>query len=1073
MNLLKQVLTSAFNIRDGEGRLTALLFVHSFCLGTVTVSFSTAASALFLTAFDVGMLPYVYIGSAGMAVLIGLIYTRLQARLPFAALLVITLGFVLLTVAGFRLGLALSDSKWLIFSLLFWLRLVIVLANLEFWGLAGRLFDIRQGKRLFSLIGSGELSASILGGFATPAFVMGFGTQNLLWVSVAGLVVSVGILLAIIRSYGDQLALPADGSSVRERPAREGVGERLKHPYTLMIILSNALMIVVYSFVDFIFYDYTQARFQGEMKLAMFIGPFFAVVQIINVLTKTFLASRLFNRYGLKFGLFAHPALLIVLSLGIAATHQLLGTMGLLFWLVAVMKLCDEVLWTSIYDPSLLILYQPLRAGQRRSTQVAVQSIFGPLATAVAGIGLLLLGAKTSFTSVQLTYVIPLILVGAVIVARRVSREYPVTLTQALAKRTLGEIDFSLRDGASLAVVQQKIQSPNPREVHYALDLLEQSEHESFTATLTRLLDHPEVVVRSDVLTRLGRIRATEALDAVAERLEMETSPEVKAAALRAVCALGESEVVETVSPYLDASQAELHHAAMVGLLRDGGLAGVLVAGERLMRASRSPEIAQRVGAAQVLHDVGLAQFYQPLLSLLTDTEPLVCRAALDAAGQVRHPKVWPVVLDHIVQPDMGVHIKNRAACALVAGGEAVLPLLQTTLSNPDTDREVRLRLTRICGQIGGERAIAILRDAMHTSDAAVRQSVLSSLGMSHYRATARDVAHIEQLFKIEGTMAASLLAAWVDIGAHGQDALVRAATSRDVYQVTRRLFDLLSFVADSKSMRRAWDAIAHANTEKRAYALEVVDVLAPPKQKAILLPLIEAPEPAARLRRLQAQFPQSHLGRMARLEHLVRQPGHPVAPWTRACAIYSMVTGPDAAHAETLEAAQCAPEALVRDTARWALNKITPEPVAERQPMALSIIEKVIILKTVHIFCETPDDVLADIATILDEIEVGAGEVIFEKGDVGRCMYVIVDGEVRVHDGERTLAHLRERQIFGELAVLDPEPRSASVTAIEPTRLFSLDQDAFYDLMADHIEIARGIIRALCQDLRTRTSSQ
>ena len=137
-----------------------------------------------------------------------------------------------------------------------------------------------------------------------------------------------------------------------------------------------------------------------------------------------------------------------------------------------------------------------------------------------------------------------------------------------------------------------------------------------------------------------------------------------------------------------------------------------------------------------------------------------------------------------------------------------------------------------------------------------------------------------------------------------------------------------------------------------------------------------------------------------------------------------------------------------------------------------LATVEKVIILKTVRIFTETPDAILAEVASILDEIEVNAGDTIFEKGDVGRCMYIIVDGTVRVHDGERTICHLGERDIFGELAVLDPEPRSASVTAIDDTRLFQLEQDAFYELMADRIEVARGIIRVLSRQLRAQTAS-
>ena len=128
---------------------------------------------------------------------------------------------------------------------------------------------------------------------------------------------------------------------------------------------------------------------------------------------------------------------------------------------------------------------------------------------------------------------------------------------------------------------------------------------------------------------------------------------------------------------------------------------------------------------------------------------------------------------------------------------------------------------------------------------------------------------------------------------------------------------------------------------------------------------------------------------------------------------------------------------------------------------------ERVEILKSVRIFAETPPSVLAEIAPLMKELFVDTDEVILRKGELGDCLYIIIDGRVRIHDGPHPLAVLGEGEIFGELAVLDPEPRSASATAVAPGRLFRLDQGAFYALMADRIEIVRSILRVLCQRLR------
>jgi len=75
----------------------------------------------------------------------------------------------------------------------------------------------------------------------------------------------------------------------------------------------------------------------------------------------------------------------------------------------------------------------------------------------------------------------------------------------------------------------------------------------------------------------------------------------------------------------------------------------------------------------------------------------------------------------------------------------------------------------------------------------------------------------------------------------------------------------------------------------------------------------------------------------------------------------------------------------------------------------------------------------------------------------------------VRVHDGARTLNDIVTGNVFGEMAVLDPQPRSASVTAIEDTELLRLDQQALYELIDDRPEVARGLLQVLSQHLRNR----
>jgi len=135
-----------------------------------------------------------------------------------------------------------------------------------------------------------------------------------------------------------------------------------------------------------------------------------------------------------------------------------------------------------------------------------------------------------------------------------------------------------------------------------------------------------------------------------------------------------------------------------------------------------------------------------------------------------------------------------------------------------------------------------------------------------------------------------------------------------------------------------------------------------------------------------------------------------------------------------------------------------------------LSTIERVIILKSISLFAGTPDEALAELADLLEEIEVRAGENIIEKGAEGDSLYVIVHGKVAVLDDERILNELGDRAVFGELSLLDSAPRTATVRALVDTTVLRIAQAPYYDLMTDYVEVAMGTIQMLTRSLRART---
>jgi len=129
-----------------------------------------------------------------------------------------------------------------------------------------------------------------------------------------------------------------------------------------------------------------------------------------------------------------------------------------------------------------------------------------------------------------------------------------------------------------------------------------------------------------------------------------------------------------------------------------------------------------------------------------------------------------------------------------------------------------------------------------------------------------------------------------------------------------------------------------------------------------------------------------------------------------------------------------------------------------------LTIVDKVLCLQNVDIFNRTTTEDLAYIGSIAKELQLPEGTNIFKQDDRADSMYVIVSGRVRLHKNGKEILVAGEREAFGTWALFDTEPYIMTATALEDVHLLKIEQEEFYDLLADHVEITQSIFRALVQ---------
>jgi CRP-like cAMP-binding protein len=115
--------------------------------------------------------------------------------------------------------------------------------------------------------------------------------------------------------------------------------------------------------------------------------------------------------------------------------------------------------------------------------------------------------------------------------------------------------------------------------------------------------------------------------------------------------------------------------------------------------------------------------------------------------------------------------------------------------------------------------------------------------------------------------------------------------------------------------------------------------------------------------------------------------------------------------------------------------------------------------------------EVLERLARAAQEKHFGPGEVIIEEGSTGRSMYLVVDGQVEIvrrqGDGELQIAKRGAGDLFGEMGALEARPRSATVRALEPTRLFRFRERSTHAALSTQPLLLYKFVQMLSARLR------
>jgi CRP/FNR family cyclic AMP-dependent transcriptional regulator len=128
---------------------------------------------------------------------------------------------------------------------------------------------------------------------------------------------------------------------------------------------------------------------------------------------------------------------------------------------------------------------------------------------------------------------------------------------------------------------------------------------------------------------------------------------------------------------------------------------------------------------------------------------------------------------------------------------------------------------------------------------------------------------------------------------------------------------------------------------------------------------------------------------------------------------------------------------------------------------------EKVELIKRVPLFADCSRGELEEIAQLADEIDLAEGKELTRLGEPGREFFVLLEGEANVTQNGNSINTLRAGDFFGEIALVEDTPRTATVTATTPMRVLVITDRAFKKLLDEQPELQRKVLVALAERVK------
>jgi len=874
------------DVKPGEGLPVLLTFLY---IAVVVASFLLAKpirNGLFLRQYGPYSLVYVYAAVPIVLSVFVPLYTRAVARIGSRRVTAVTLLFFSSNVLFFWWTFRFRPFDLLPGLFYVWVNCFGIIAPVQAWSFANSLFDTRQAKRLFGLIGAGASFGAITGGLLARYLVEPVGgTVNLLLV-LAGLILLAAGIVSVANKH-----VPRKTVTRSARPTEQPLTETLRHiaasPYLRLMAAMVFLIAIVTQWTAFQLSLTANEQFNRNADaLTRFFGTFNFTLGTISFLLQLLLTGPALRRFGI-----AVTVMVLPLALGFGTAVILIWPV---LWSVLMTNAFDQGLRFSVDKASYELLYLPIPPAQRIPLKNTIDIVVNRVAD---GCGALLLGLATQGFAmipglglgVRGTAAINIFLICAWGgVAWRVRREYVRTIHDSIHRHRLDteRAASTTIERSAAEALRSKLSAGEPDDVRYALGLLEVQQSRSWMPALRHLLTHHEADIRRRALALLRSAGDREIAD-LAVGLLTDSDLGVRTEALLYLTREMRVDPLAQIQKLGDFEDFSIR-AGMAAFLASPGAAQNLDAARALIETmARSPGpggARERAEAARLIALVPDA-FLDLLTVLIRDEDESVAREAVRSAKVIRREELVPVLVSVLGRDEL----TDEVAGALAALGPSIVSEIEMRLRDEQLSLDIRRELPAVLVRIGTSEAEQALIGSLLQADVTLRHRVIASLNklrIIHPEVSldpgtinlllAAEIAGHYRSYQVLGPLQERLK----------EDDPVLQAMQHAMEQELDRIFRLMGLLLPHVGLHDAYIGLRSKDELVRANSLELLDNILEPELRQLLVPLLDAQVTTAERIQLANRLVGAPLDSA---EQAVATLLSSEDPWLRSSAIYAV----------------------------------------------------------------------------------------------------------------------------------------------------------------------------------------